>query len=85
MSIGWVMFGKSVAMAIVLAIGAWWKSFRAKRKARGLPMRQNRQGVYVVFDWANYVERFAVRLWNGLLDFLIIMTICLMTYYWILS
>lgn len=82
MGIGWVMFGKAIVLAIAIFIGERWKAFRKRRSEQGLPMRKNRKGVYVVFDWAAVVERTAVRVWNMHLDFFIVATIALAIYGW---
>lgn len=82
MSIGWVMFGKALVLAIAVAIGERWKAFRLARREAGLPLRKNRQGVYVVFDWTHYVERAAFNLWNGYLLLLAAVTATLLAYGW---
>lgn len=54
-----VMFGKALILAICGAIGDAWINFRKRRAERGLPLRQNKDGVYVPDDWAAKVEALA--------------------------
>jgi len=53
MSLGFVMFGKALVLALWLCLVERWEAFR---KGRGLPLRQNRRGVYVVSDWTTKVN-----------------------------
>lgn len=82
MSIGVVMFFKALVMAVLVAIGEAWKAFRKRREERGLPLRKNRQGVYVVSDWAAKLERAAIRTWDAYLWFLFVFTVTLAAWGW---
>lgn len=58
LSIGWVVFWKSVVVAVWIAIVAQWAAFRKRRAEKGLPLTlDKRTGVYVVKDWPDRVER----------------------------
>lgn len=67
MSIGLVMFGKGLVIGLFAVFATWWAAFRKRRTERGLPLKQNRNGVYEVSDWAAKAEWLAYRLWHGLL------------------
>lgn len=56
MSIGWVLFFKSIVVAIWAAIVESWDAFRQRRAEKGIPLRLNRRGVYEARDWAATVE-----------------------------
>lgn len=62
-----VMFGKALILAICGAIGDAWIRFRKRRAERGLPLRQNKDGVYVPDDWAAKVEGVARGTWDFVL------------------
>lgn len=67
MSIGWIIFWKSVVLAVFAALLERWTAFREKRAKQGLPLRYSRKkGRYVVFDWTAYAERFARALRTAL-------------------
>lgn len=53
MSLGFVMFGKALLLALWLFLVERWEAFR---KGRTLLLKQNRQGVYVVKDWTAKVN-----------------------------
>ena len=61
LSIGWVMFGKAVVLAIWIAAVECWRSFKRRRIENGLPMRRNRDGVYVPDDRIERLEKWARR------------------------
>ena len=64
LSLGWVVFWKAVVVALFGAATEAWFDFRKKRAQQGLPLRQDENGVYVPYDWAEKVElaiRFAGR------------------------
>lgn len=65
-SIGIVMFGKAVILA-VWAIGSdRYKDFKRKHYANGQPMRLNRKGVYVPDNRFALFEKWAKRTLIGL-------------------
>lgn len=64
LSIGWVIFWKSIVVALWAALAEHWAEFRKRRAANGLQLKQNRRGVYVVSDWAARVENALRRAWN---------------------
>lgn len=55
--LGWVMFGKAIVVALWLVVVERWTAFRRARRENGLPMKQRRDGVYVVSDWTSLIER----------------------------
>lgn len=79
-----VMFGKVLILAICGAIGDAWIAFRKRRAERGLPLKQNKDGVYVPNDWAAKVEVVARGLWRFQLvvaALSIVITVCLALYF----
>lgn len=81
------MFGKALILAICGAIGDAWIRFRKRRAERGLPLRQNKDGVYVPDDWAAKVEGVARGAHRFMLTVAAIwMAICLSVFaYWKLT
>lgn len=59
MSLGIAMFGKALVLGAWVFIVSRWDAYRQRRMARGLSLKQNRQGVYEVSDWTLKVNRAA--------------------------
>lgn len=77
------MFFKGLILALALGIGGWWASFRKRRAANGLPLKQNRKtGVYEVHDWTATVERAAINFWNAVLWFFGLMNVAIWFSWW---
>lgn len=61
MSIGLVMFLKSLLLMAVAGVWDVWLAFKARHVERGLPLRQNRKtGVYEAHNWPELWQRRAV-------------------------
>jgi hypothetical protein len=57
LSLGWLVFFKALVVTLWAATVEVWQAFRKRRAEMGLPLRQDRTGVYVPRDWAETVER----------------------------
>lgn len=65
MSLGFAMFGKALVLSLWLFLVERWDAFRKRRADRGLLLRQNQQGVYVVSDWTTKVSAAARLIRNA--------------------
>lgn len=63
MSIGVVMFFKSLILAIGGGIWEWWLSFKKRHTEKGLPMRMGKDGVFRAYNWPEIFERRARAAW----------------------
>ncbi len=83
MSVGLVMFWKAVVLGIAGAIWELWVSFKRRHVERGLPMRQEKDGVYRPYNWPEVWERRVRRsYWVGYAVFMIV-GYSLVYVYWI--
>lgn len=61
MSLGLTMFLKAFILALWAAFLESWKAYKAKRRADGLPLILNRNGVYVPDDRLEKIELWVTR------------------------
>jgi hypothetical protein len=82
-SLGVMMFGKALIVAVWGGIASAWASFRKERAERGIPLKQDKNGVYVPNDWAAKVEgaaRFIGRAFMTMIYIEWVVLICIYIY-----
>lgn len=55
------MFWKALIVALALSLYGSWTAFKIRNRSKGIPMRQDRDGIYRPYDWPKIWERRAQR------------------------
>lgn len=50
------MFWKALVVTVWAGVVDGWLAYRKRLRDRGLPLRQNKAGVYVAYDWTESVQ-----------------------------
>lgn len=61
-SLGWVIFWKSIVVAVLAACGERWTHMKRMEAESGLPMRQGKDGVYRACSRLLTIEKWARRI-----------------------
>lgn len=80
MSLGFTMFCKALVLTLWSFLVDGWEAYRKRRTERGLPLKQGRNGVYVVSDWTLWVNATARGIRNASFALVVVLTV---GFYWL--